>query len=127
MRLSSVGLHKTLADALETQCGIRTDSDLLFGPSTFELYTHLLPGTVALAELEQYVLEITQLASAAGNRADTQLSRDLNKVGPLTYIETGLKTLDGMIHNDTTNVHILEISGDSGSGKTVDQFHTLWK
>ncbi|KAF8211447.1 P-loop containing nucleoside triphosphate hydrolase protein [Mycena galopus ATCC 62051] len=101
-----------LVSGLET-CGIRTDADLLFSGSTLEIFRRLPPGTTTLRELARCTALVANLASVPGQSA-ADLMKDPNDDDLLS----GLPQLDEILHGLATPGHLIEISGDKGSGKT---------
>ena len=92
MRLRSIqpAFPEALTRALE-DCGIRTDTDLLFSATPLQIYEKLPQGTVTLLELEGHVHNVLIYVSALGVRADLsahskrslrRLSRDAGRSWP---------------------------------------------
>lgn len=119
MRLSSTILDDKITGALESHFGIRTDSDLLFRQSVFDLYKGLPPGTTTLAELEQYVNKAMQICAAPVHRGDILLAQELQISQSIPTLETGMVAFDEVLGESTEPIRILEILGPKDSGKTV--------
>ena len=118
MRLSSLvpTISSNLVAALETR-GIRTEADLLYKASAFEIYKLLPAETVTLQELIDCI-EIVAEVSAASGFSGTQLyraeeatrSKDVDFRSGHVDLDSFLKGLNGQV---------IEISGDRSSGKSV--------
>jgi RAD51-like protein 3 len=120
MRLHSLipTVPSDLVTALEN-CGIRTDTDLLFSGTTIEVLRKLPPGVVSLADLEKYTRLVAESASAPGIRGDEQYAEELRKRNEDTIdLTSGVAELDALV-GGFGNSRVFEISGDKGSGKTV--------
>ncbi|PPQ64571.1 hypothetical protein CVT26_001969 [Gymnopilus dilepis] len=118
MRLSSLvpTISSNLVAALETR-GIRTEADLLYKASAFEIYKLLPAKTVTLQELIDCI-EIVAGVSAASGFSGTQLyhaeeatrSKDADFRSGHVDLDSFLKGLNGQV---------IEISGDRSSGKST--------
>lgn len=99
------------------ECGIRTDADLLFSP-VLEIYRRLPSGSPGLYELEQLVARVADLASAPGISAADMLAQETETQTKSASLYTGVSELDALL-DGFGGRRILEISGDTKSGKTV--------
>ncbi|KAJ6516204.1 P-loop containing nucleoside triphosphate hydrolase protein [Mycena sanguinolenta] len=94
-------------------CGVKTDADLLFSGSTFEIFRRLPAGTTTLRELARYTALVANLASVPGHSASDRL-KQLDD----DHFLSGLPELDEILDGLTTPGRLIEISGNKGSGKT---------
>ncbi|KAI0805946.1 P-loop containing nucleoside triphosphate hydrolase protein [Irpex lacteus] len=120
MRLKAIvpALPVQLITALE-DCGIRTDTDILFTSGTaMQVYEKLPLGTVTLAQLEQYIQRVVEAASATMTGGEELLAQEEAQSATFNPILTGVPQLDEII-NGSNGPKVLEISGDHGTGKTV--------
>ena len=121
MRLSLCPfMPETLVASLQ-EIGIRTDSELIFSKTPVEILQRLPPGTVSMQDLQNYIALIAAEVSAIGVRGDELLiiedaKREHRKALDLG---TGVHRLDALL-GDLNNYTLLEVSGEKGSGKTVD-------
>ena len=111
--VSPAGLIRRLEE-----CGIRTDSDLLFSGSPIELYHRIQPIDLPLHELTQFITLVADRAAAPVIRGDTLLleAREKNEEGE--NMGTGVVELDALLEGFGRS-RVIEVSGDKGSGKTV--------
>ncbi|KDR78987.1 hypothetical protein GALMADRAFT_244701 [Galerina marginata CBS 339.88] len=119
MRLSSLvpSIPANLVAALEAS-GIRTEGDLLFSASTFDIYRRLPANIVTLQELIDYTAAVAELCSAPGLSG-----RELYRLEELALTKK-FEFLSGNEELDTFLLglggkRVIEISGDKGSGKSV--------
>jgi RAD51-like protein 3 len=121
MKLSALvpPLPAELALSLGEQCGLRTESDLLFAGSHLDVYRRLLPTTHSLYGFNECIRLVTEKAAAPADRADESLAAHAQGLIRLETqnISSGIPSLDTMLNFGATRM--LEISGDRGSGKTV--------
>ncbi|KAJ7047672.1 P-loop containing nucleoside triphosphate hydrolase protein [Mycena alexandri] len=103
-----------LVSSLE-KCGIRTDADLLFSGSTWDIFRRLPAGTTTLQGLEKVKALVANLASAPGQSAMEMIAEFSE---PDDGFLTGLPPLDEILNGLTTSRRLIEVSGDKGSGKT---------
>ncbi|KAJ7781564.1 P-loop containing nucleoside triphosphate hydrolase protein [Mycena metata] len=103
-----------LVSSLE-KCGIRTDTDLLFSGSTWDIFRRLPAGTTTLQGLEEAKALVATLASAPGQSA-TEMT-ELSEPDDDGFL-TGLPPLDEILNGLTNSRRLIEVSGDKGSGKT---------
>lgn len=110
MRLASIDLPRHLSDAL-TALGITSDTDLLFSfGSPLEIWRRLPPGLISLHEFEicvQAVLTQTSATSVPSDVLHTQ-----------AQVKLGLPSLDAVLEG-LLGPRVIELSGDTGSGKSV--------
>jgi hypothetical protein len=117
MRLSAITLLPTsLVSSLE-QCGIRTETDLLFSYTVVDIFQRLPPGTVSMNDLTNYIALVTKWVAAPGVRGDELLHKS-------TPLSTGVSALDELLGGFGVS-RVLEISGDKGTGKTVSMFFSM--
>jgi RAD51-like protein 3 len=117
MRLSSL-YHDVPEHLLEALNSLRIVSDvdlLLSSGSPLDIWRRLPPGLLSLQEFNNYVDAILSKASAPGLTADVLIT--LETLSDLNF-GTGVPKLDALLSDFGAN-HILEISGDTGSGKSV--------
>jgi RAD51-like protein 3 len=114
MRLRSLApLPTNLVSSLD-ECGIKTETDLLFSNTTVDVFRKLPPGTTSLHELNNYTALVAERASAFHTRAD-----DLLELKPFYHdLVTGVPELDSLLAG-LGGSQVLEIAGDKDSGKTV--------
>ena len=120
MRLSSLPeiLSQDLLHALAS-LNITSDTDLLFLSGTpLDIWRRLPTGLgLSLREFETYVRAVTAKASASG-----VMGSMLEDEAPAQRRMTvGVPKLDTLLHG-LGSQRVVEISGDSGSGKTVRGF-----
>ncbi|KAJ6627525.1 P-loop containing nucleoside triphosphate hydrolase protein, partial [Mycena sp. CBHHK59/15] len=124
MRLAACvpSIPAVLVSSLE-KCGIRTETDLLFSASTFDIFRRLPAGTTTLRELKECTAVVGKLASAPGRSA-----ADLIKALPAAEEEeflSGVPSLDRLLHGLVSTRRLIEVSGDRGSGKTSLVLHLV--
>lgn len=121
MRLRTVDppLPENLLDALG-ELGIKTDADFLFSGTPMELYKRLPLGTVTLAALTKHVDDITRFISAPAMRGDKLLEKEENTLAEHNKHEylCGIPPVDKLM-DGFGGSRVIEVSGDRGSGKTV--------
>lgn len=119
MRLTNITrLSKELVAALE-QCGIRTDTDLLFSRTPLEVFHSLPNGTISLNDFLESFNIVTEAVSAPGMKAIDAITQ-----GP--WVKTGVVIFDQLVGQSSRHA-VIEISGARDSGKTVSVFdHFLW-
>ncbi|KAF9234124.1 P-loop containing nucleoside triphosphate hydrolase protein [Melanogaster broomeanus] len=120
MRLHSLvpTIPSDLVAALE-DCGIRTDTDLLFSGTTIEVLKKLAPGVVSFADLEKYTRLVAENASAPGIRGDKVYAEVLRRRDEDAIdLVTGVTELDALV-GGFGDSRVFEISGDKSSGKTA--------
>ncbi|KAI0697970.1 P-loop containing nucleoside triphosphate hydrolase protein [Cytidiella melzeri] len=120
MRLVTLvpALPERLVAALEN-CGIRTDTDLLFNSGTaMQIYEKLPPEIVTLAQLERYISDVAGLASAPILDGVDVLNQEEQCRAAFVPFSTGVPQLDELI-NGRNGPKVLEVSGDHGTGKTL--------
>ncbi|KAF8622566.1 hypothetical protein AX15_006914 [Amanita polypyramis BW_CC] len=113
MRLSTIPqLPKHLTAALE-QCGIRTDTDLLFSKTPLEVFSGLPEGIISLNDLIQHIEAVAEAASAPGTTAiETLLQAEQEMT-----VRIGVPIFDELI-SESSQHGVIEISGPRGSGKS---------
>lgn len=121
MRLRTVipPLPDELITALE-ECDIRTDADLMFSGSAIEIYDRISPCTTSLAELTQWIRQVTSAASYPGICGFQSYKREKarHEDYPTDDYSSGVSELDNLL-GGFGGFRIIEISGDRGSGKSV--------
>lgn len=114
MRLTNITrLSKELVAALE-QCGIRTDTDLLFSRTPLEVFHSLPSGTISLNDFLESFNIVTEAVSAPGMRAIDNIMQD-------AWVKTGVMVFDELVGVSSRH-GVIEISGARDSGKTVSIF-----
>jgi RAD51-like protein 3 len=119
MRLSNLipSLPQDLIGALE-KIGIRTEMDLLFSSSALDIYNRLPAGSITFQDLSYYIELTAELCAAPGASArDLWLLEDEARRKDV-QLATGDEEFD-LFLSGLGSRRILELSGDSGSGKTV--------
>lgn len=121
MRLHSLipTISSHLVSALE-DCGIKTDTDLLFfDGSNIDILAKLPPGIVSLREFEEYTSLVAEHASAPATRGDQELETVLLRQDEnAADVSCGVQELDALV-GGFGGGRVFEISGEKGSGKTV--------
>ncbi len=100
---------------LEVQ-GIRTDTDLLFSTTIFDIYKRLPAGTATLEELSEYTAIAAEIGAAPGMSGHELLLLE-NAKGDGQLL-TGNEELDEFLRGLDAR-WVIELSGDKGSGKSV--------
>ena len=120
MRLSSLpeDLSQDLLQALES-LNIASDVDLLFSSGTPLDIWRRLPTSLGLSlqDFDRCVRAVTAKASASGVMGSTLENEAL----PQRYMTANAPKLDTLLRGLGSR-RVVEISGDSGSGKTVRGF-----
>lgn len=117
MRLSNLipSIPANVVACLEVQ-GIRTDTDLLFSTTIFDIYKRLPAGTATLEELSEYTTIAAEIGAAPGMSGhELLLLENANGDGQL---RTGNEELDEFLRGLDAR-WVVELSGDKGSGKSV--------
>ncbi|KAJ6567172.1 P-loop containing nucleoside triphosphate hydrolase protein [Mycena vulgaris] len=123
MRLAAcVSIPAHLVSSLEA-CGIRTEADLLFSGSTFDIFRRLPAGTTTLRELTEATALVANLASCPGQSAADLLAAYAGTSGD--NFLSGLPQLDELLHGLATSRRLIEVSGDKRSGKTSLLLHLV--
>jgi RAD51-like protein 3 len=121
MRLRAVEppIPLELVDALET-CNIRTDYDLIFSASTTDIIRRLPPGTISQQALDDLYACVLESASAVATRGCDTLSAEKRseEAKSVSSPKFGVELLDAVLR-ELGHGHVLEISGDKGSAKSV--------
>lgn len=116
MRLNSE-LFSFLPDELLLsldKIGIKTAPDLLFSGSVFDIFQRLPVGTITLASLKIYITRVTETCSAPGISGSSLLASSSRPPNRFLTDDPVYNLLRAFGDN-----RIIEISGDTGSGKTV--------
>ena len=117
MRLSNLipSIPANVVACLEVQ-GIRTDTELLFSTTIFDIYKRLPAGTATLEELSEYTTIAAEIGAAPGMSGhELLLLENANRDGQL---RTGNEELDEFLRGLDAR-WVVELSGDKGSGKSV--------
>lgn len=121
MRLQAVAPPppQSLLSAL-AQIGVRTDSDLLFSAPPVDIFLQLPPDTLSLHDFNDFLMQVTQQASAPNMTADMLFEEEKTREGAdlLAEPSTGVKGLDELL-GGLVPPRVIEVSGDRGSGKSV--------
>jgi RAD51-like protein 3 len=119
MRLAALvpSIPADLVESLE-RCGIRTDAELLFSTPVFEIFRRLPAGTTTLRDLTHYVDLVAEQASAPGISAAKLLDLESKARANDPVLLSGISELDELLGGFGGH-RVIEISGDSQSGKTV--------
>lgn len=100
------------------ECGVRTDTDLLFRPIV-EIYRQLSPESgISLLDLERAVELTAKLASAPGVPGDELLAQEIQAQEQAPVLLSGVSGLDNLL-GGFGGRRVIEITGDRQSGKTV--------
>ncbi|EPT01403.1 hypothetical protein FOMPIDRAFT_1120629 [Fomitopsis schrenkii] len=121
MRLQAVAPPppQSLLSAL-AQIGVRTDSDLLFSAPPVDIFLQLPPDTLSLHDFNDFLMQVTQQASAPNMTADMLFEEEKTREGAdlLAEPSTGVKGLDELL-GGLVPPRVIEVSGDRGSGKSL--------
>lgn len=123
MRLASIipSIPERILSAF-AESGIKTDSDLLFTSGTAaDIFLKLPPECpITLREVQETIESVITSTSAPIFRGDRYLELDSERRDNLcrNELNSGVPLLDELV-NGFGNYHVLEISGDKGSSKTV--------
>ena len=98
-------------------CGILTDSDLLFTP-LFELYKRLPRNTLSLQDLARLCTTVTELSAADAILGSDLLATELGQSERDAELRVGDVHIDELLQG-LGGKRIIEISGDRGTGKSV--------
>ncbi|KAJ7095090.1 P-loop containing nucleoside triphosphate hydrolase protein [Mycena belliarum] len=125
MRLAACvpNIPAQLVSSLET-CGIRTDTDLLFSASPFDILRRLPPGSTTLSELKQVTALVAKLASGSGHSAADLLSLTHTERSGEAFL-SGIPQLDELLCGLATPCRLIEVSGCKGSGTTSLLLHLV--
>ena len=104
----------TCLDAID----IRTETDFLFSPSTFDIFRRLPRGTISLQELTDYTDLVAELCSAPAISAYDLLSLENELQRNTVELTSGSQELDDLLLG-LSGGRVIEISGDRGSGKSA--------
>lgn len=127
MRLRTAGspLTDELVTALEA-LNIKTDTDLIFSNgSPTDIWLKLPSNTIALKELKDVVSQLILKLSAPGLTALELLDKEnqTRERRDAVELSSGMRGLDDLV-GGFGRCHVLEISGDRGSGKSVSLSRT---
>ncbi|KAJ7122746.1 P-loop containing nucleoside triphosphate hydrolase protein [Mycena epipterygia] len=111
-----------LVSSLE-KCGIRTEADLLFSGSTFDIFRRLPAGTTTLRELTEVTALAAKLASGPGQSAADLFAAQIEPHDD--EFLSGLPQFDELLQGLTTSRRLIEVSGDKASGKTSLLLHLV--
>jgi len=119
MRLSNLvpSIPADLVASLEA-IGVRTEIDLLFSASTFEIYKRLPANTIALQELIDFTSLAAELCAAPGMSANEALRLEKESLTGDDELCSGVEEVDEILRG-LGRRRVIELSGDKGSGKTV--------
>ncbi|KAF4613995.1 hypothetical protein D9613_007604 [Agrocybe pediades] len=119
MRLSNLvpAIPANIVASLDA-IGVRTEIDLLFSGSTFEIYNRLPANTLTLRELTEYTALAAELCAAPGTTAQEALRLEKEALTGDDELRSGLEELDELLRGLGSG-KVIEISGDKGSGKTT--------
>ena len=98
-------------------CGILTDSDLLFTP-LFELYKRLPRNTLSFQDLARLCTTVTELSAADAILGSDLLATELGQSERDAELRVGDVHIDELLQ-DLGGKRIIEISGDRETGKSV--------
>lgn len=121
MRLRSIypPLSDDILDALE-DAEIGTDEELLFSGDAVDTWTKLSSESISIRDVESARTSIISQQAAPMVRGDGFLEEQmgLQTIRKGYSILSGVPDLDRLV-GDLSKYRLLEISGDTGSGKTV--------
>ncbi|KAH9481595.1 DNA repair protein RAD51-like protein 4 [Psilocybe cubensis] len=125
MRLASLVpfIPADLVASLEAH-GIRTEFDLLFSASTFDIYKRLPANTVTFQELIDYTSLVAEHCAAPGISGQEIFRLEKLASSEYSELQSGCASLDALLHG-LGGRKVLEISGDKGTGKSVRSQETL--
>jgi len=121
MRLANLvpSISAELVTALNT-LEIRTENDLLFSATPYELLNRLPPETVSLEDLEAAIVTVAELSAASGDSCFDLLTLEAGPSGSdaPTPLVSGNENIDRIL-SGLGRHKIIQLSGDKGSGKSV--------
>lgn len=119
MRLSNLipSIPASLVTCLDA-IDIRTETDLLFSASTFDIFKRLPRGTVSLQELTDYTDLVAELCAAPAISGHDLLSLESESQRNAVELTCGHQELDGFLLG-LGGGRVIEISGDRGTGKSA--------
>ncbi|PPQ90797.1 hypothetical protein CVT25_012117 [Psilocybe cyanescens] len=119
MRLSNLvpSIPANLVASLEAN-GIRTEVDLLFSASTFDIYKRLPANTITLQELIDYTAVAAELCAAPGLSGQELYQLEKLATSGASELQSGNESLDAFLRG-LGGRKVLEISGDKGAGKST--------
>ena len=101
--------------------GVNTDADLLLAGDPINIFTKLPPGHgISLTTFNNMVAQISEVSAATPVYGDTLLQQEVRQREEVLAddILTGIPELDALLET-LKPPHVIELSGDTGSGKTV--------
>jgi hypothetical protein len=107
---------------------IRTAPDLIF-VSPAELLRRLPRGSITFTELTHCIAHVTQAFAGPAITGD-KLIEELDALTQLESVRSGLPVLDGLVGGSfggASGGRVIEISGSSGSGKTVCSYYPSFR
>lgn len=119
MRLSNLipSIPANLVSCLDA-INIRTETDLLFSASTFDIFRRLPGGTISLQELIYYTDLVTELCAAPAISGYDLLSLENESQRVAVELTSGNQELDDFLLG-LSGGRVIEISGDRGTGKSA--------
>lgn len=125
MRLATLipAIPAALVASLQ-KCDIRTDTDLLFSCTALDILRRLPPGTATLHELTKYIGLVAELTSAQGISGVELISQELDQRKDDLDFSSGIHDLNVLL-GSFGGRRVLEIAGDTKSGKTVGSY--IWE
>lgn len=104
---------------------IRTEIDLCFSASTFEIFRRLPRGTVSLQELIDYTDVVSELCAAPAISGYDLLSLENESQRNAVELTSGNQELDDFLVG-LSGGRVIEISGDRSTGKSVRFFSLVF-
>ncbi|KAH9944979.1 P-loop containing nucleoside triphosphate hydrolase protein [Epithele typhae] len=111
--------------ALLAEINVRTDTDLLLGADSTQLFARLPDGHgLSLRAFRDHVQHATTLAAAQPEFGDAVFAREQALKADAQFAEdpevgTGIPALDELLGGGFAPPVVVEVSGDTGSGKTA--------
>ena len=108
-----------------SEIDIKTDVDLLLASSPDSIFARLPPGhSITLRAFRDSLAHARELCAAPMSYGDELLSRDAKRRADAALegdagIRVGVDALDALVGGGFAPPRVVEISGESGSGKTV--------
>ena len=115
-----------------SEIGVKTDVDLLLASAPDVIFTRLPQGHgISLKAFRAHVAHATELAAADAMHGDMLLEKERKRRADERYVAdkdtpVGVPAVDALLGASFAPPCVVEISGDSGSGKTVSRPHS-WK
>ncbi|KAM5539255.1 hypothetical protein V8D89_007128 [Ganoderma adspersum] len=113
-------LRPEVVQALQ-DIGVKTDTDLLLADDPISIFTKLPPGHgISLKDFNLIVAQVAEIAAAVPVHGDKLLERETKRREDVFTEDllVGLPDVDALL-GGFSPPHVVELSGDPGSGKTA--------